>query len=656
MRLRVELEVAPEEVPLATELVALLRQLTDHVSMKTTDGNAAAASSLASTASRGPSPLPAAAAPSPTPSAPAPAAAATSSGPAPDLHHAASAPAIAGVAPAAAPAAPAMTFPAGTPPQQMMMQLIAASEYAEHPEQLARQLESIVEDPALGGPAQMFPVFVDVWSSIALNPNLPAEERSAVPFVLLLQSMGQQFRDKFRDRIMRDLLKHLTILRPINANRSEYYVHAEAFAALVSIEIVPIEGAIQTMCTLAKNPEKRGAAVTMLGKTVELAGHLIAEKVSAKTQEMMRTTVASITDETFHYDVEYINGTMGWTPGAAAPAASAARTLRPLRTIADGHGEMVFALAVDPAHQQFVSGGKDTFLRVWSQKGQPLQQLDLGDLYISAMDFHPRLSMLLASCINPQQQKLRLAGYTSGQPNGFGPKGLLQRDDMVAVAAVRALPESTGFLTGETILVDRAPAAVVRYWDMAAAPSFTALQPTQTFRGGQGALPTALRGVAGEAALFVSGDKEGGMLLWDLRSPANVGAFGAAGSKAHAAMITSIESGPGGLIVSGSTEKSVALWDVRQLAQPLSRVTADNMTVLKLALNPALNIVAVSAVNGLRLLDITNRAAPVLSAPLELVWPDGRKRATYHDVKWNESLNVLLAAGKDKLVDMYTLA
>lgn len=26
------------------------------------------------------------------------------------------------------------------------------------------------------------------------------------------------------------------------------------------------------------------------------------------------------------------------------------------------------------------AGGKDTFLRVWSQDGHPLQQLDLGDL------------------------------------------------------------------------------------------------------------------------------------------------------------------------------------------------------------------------------------------------------------------------------------
>lgn len=53
------------------------------------------------------------------------------------MHHAASAPAIAGAAPGVAPAAPAISFPPGTPLQQMMLQLIAASEYTEHPDQVS---------------------------------------------------------------------------------------------------------------------------------------------------------------------------------------------------------------------------------------------------------------------------------------------------------------------------------------------------------------------------------------------------------------------------------------------------------------------------------------------------------------------------------------
>jgi hypothetical protein len=83
------------------------------------------------------------------------------------------------------------------------------------------------------------------------------------------------------------------------------------------------------------------------------------------------------------------------------------------------------------------------------------------------MDFHPRLNMLLCTCINPGNQKLRLAAFMSGQQQGFGPKGTNSREDMVAVASVRALPETNGFLTGETVVVDNQPKPVVRFWDLA---------------------------------------------------------------------------------------------------------------------------------------------------------------------------------------------
>ena len=43
----------------------------------------------------------------------------------------------------------------------------------------------------------------------------------------------------------------------------------------------------------------------------------------------------------------------------------------------------------------------------------------------------------------------------------------------------------------------------------------------------------------------------------------------------------------------------------------------------------------------------------MLSAPVVAAWPDGRKRATYHDIRWNDS--VLYAGGKDKMIDIYSL-
>ena len=43
-----------------------------------------------------------------------------------------------------------------------------------------------------------------------------------------------------------------------------------AFAALVLIEFVPVGGATQTITALLKKPDNRCAAITMLGKTIEL--------------------------------------------------------------------------------------------------------------------------------------------------------------------------------------------------------------------------------------------------------------------------------------------------------------------------------------------------------------------------------------------------
>ncbi|KAI3433851.1 hypothetical protein D9Q98_003654 [Chlorella vulgaris] len=677
MKINITLEVAPNEVPLATELLAVLRQLTDHVAVTNTGEPAADTQSSATAAGVSPPQLQAAAGFSstpqhsgdnhlqhvhsgPPPPAAAPAGPATVSAVAPQLEQ---------QAVASAPAGLAMPFPRGTTPQQQMHALISACEFQENQEALAQQLEAVVMDPSLGGPAVLFPSFCSIWISLALNPNLPAEERSAVPFVTMLRFLGPQLQVRFRDYIMRHLVKHLTTARPLNANRGEYYVHAEAFAALVSIEIVPMEGAIKTMCTLAKTAEKRGAAVTMLGKTVELAGHMILEKVPRETQELMRSTVASIVDEDFRYDVEYINSSMGWAPGGggdgggahAAPAAQL-RQLVPVRSIAGYHTEPIFALAVDTAHQQFVTGGKDSYLQVWTQEGQPLQKLELGDQYISSLDFHPRLNMLLCSCVSHNtNNRLRLGGFISSQPNGFECKGFVTLAGTAAVATVRALPGTNGFLTGETVAAGQGQLAapVIRYWDMAAASSFEGAQPTQVFTG-HASIATALRGVAADAHTFASGDKDGSLLLWDLRAPQHVGTFGAADAtgrvKAHATMVTSIESS-GHLVISGSTDSSVALWDIRQMGQPpLAKAAAENMTVLKLALNNSQSTVAISAVSSMRLLDISNPTAPVLSEPVVAAWPDGQPRSIYHELKWNEPLGLLIAVGKDKLVDMFTLA
>ena len=137
----------------------------------------------------------------------------------------------------------------------------------------------------------------------------------------------------------------------------------------------------------------------------------------------------------------------------------------------------------------------------------------------------------------------------------------------------------------------------------------------------------------------------------------------------------------------------------RSPAAPLASVGTENTVVLKVAVNSSANLVAVSGMAGLFTLDLSSLAGPGGSmgartslppacphpclpacplhathpptAPLapalapvpppaltrvEPAWPDGSRRAAYHDVKWNEGRSLLYAAGKDKVVDVFALA
>jgi hypothetical protein len=113
--------------------------------------------------------------------------------------------------------------------------------------------------------------------------------------------------------VVAQVVKHLTLARPVDANRAEIIAQAEAFACLVSLEFVSVQGAhwhplppfggpanshgdlalvpsqllelthrfprarrlvrragaVNTLCTLLRDEKKRCAAVTMLGKTAE---------------------------------------------------------------------------------------------------------------------------------------------------------------------------------------------------------------------------------------------------------------------------------------------------------------------------------------------------------------------------------------------------
>lgn len=116
-------------------------------------------------------------------------------------------------------------------------------------------------------------------SAVLPPPTLPLgmlpQERSAVSFVLPLAHVSPDFKTRLRDAVIPNILKHLTIKRPPSQDRSEYYVHAEAFAALVSIELVAIQGALQVLVLVRLTLGCGWAGVCHAGEGVWRAGGVV---------------------------------------------------------------------------------------------------------------------------------------------------------------------------------------------------------------------------------------------------------------------------------------------------------------------------------------------------------------------------------------------
>ncbi|CAI5534162.1 unnamed protein product [Closterium sp. Naga37s-1] len=225
--------------------------------------------------------------------------------------------------------------------------------------------------------------FVAAFLHVVFETDLLAQKISVVPFMRLVPRLPDTAKVKMRDTLIPKILKFLTIKRPPDASRAEFFVHAEAFAALVHLEFVSIQGAVTTILTLLRKPDNRCtairpqlpvpvtslplpshhpttyatppgavttiltllrkpdnrcAAVTMLGKTVELcAPQLVAQGDPGKMEEL-RKAVLGLKEEAFRYDVNYVRDSLGWTDNpiatSPAPAATAAPPAIPPATAA----------------------------------------------------------------------------------------------------------------------------------------------------------------------------------------------------------------------------------------------------------------------------------------------------------------------------------
>ena len=571
--------------------------------------------------------------------------------------------------------------------QQVFADILRAAEYSDNPDQVAQQLEAMAWAPTenlahrqrLSDPT--FVAFIDAWNEVALDPTMLQQSRSAVPFAILLAPMSQGFKNGIRDAIIPVIFKHMAVKRPASTPRAEFYLQAEAFAGLASVDVIPLDGAVTTLGKMLKDPGQRAAAITTLGKMVELCAYAFPTKVQPATLGTIQEALSLADSEEFQYDINYIKETMGWnvppvgsshnqqqsqplTTLAISPLKTDSR-LQPLASL-PGHKDFIFSLAHDHVRRHVFTGGKDGSVFVWGDDGSQIQSFNFGDgLQVSSIDYHEGLgrAFVVAGPKGTNVPSATPVPYSisslTASPQGYIFDNSLRKDNQTS--GLCCLHETTGFITSESIPQPGGQSMpAVQFYDAGAGGSMSSLFPIQTFTG-HSEFVTAL-GKLQTPGTFASGDKTGRLLLWDLRQPQSTGVLGDISNPkqnspsplAASNIITTLESVGQHALLCGSTDRSVRLWDVRMPGQiALSSVNV-NQVVVRLAVAPGGKAAVVAGMPGLFILGLENEAAPTL-VPTVPVWQDGRSPQMYHDVKWNGDGSVLFAGGKNNSLDMFAV-
>ncbi|KAI8467135.1 MAG: quinon protein alcohol dehydrogenase-like superfamily [Monoraphidium minutum] len=643
MRFRVEVELADSEIPVATELLQVIRLLTEHVK-----GSQLVINGVAS-----------------------------SSGSALD----------AGAAPVAAAAPPAGAAPPAAPPaalpfkDQVRSVLMRVTPDGSNAEQVGAELASVLAGAyAAGGEEFMRALpeeFTEAFTGAAFDPALLAARRGSAAFVRVLAALpSEPYGKAVAPLVVRKTLGQVTKKRAEDAPRESFTLQAEAFATLAALGLVAnFDGALTSMERVLRKPECRAAALDTLCYFVQHAE----AKVAASKREVVQSllsAVESVADSRSANEVQFLRSKLyplagGGAPAAAAPAAGppvpvpvpaaapqqqqgppvpvpvpvpvpapatsgaaggapaavpasaqlVARQSLPMAAAPAGEGAeppSVFSLCYDASKQQLIAGGKDTPLTVMGPNGEILQQFPHPNLFVCAADTFPQHHMALAAMSSARDSgtPCSIAIYNT---NPWSARATISRTGIEMLACLRCLPGSNTFVTGESLKgAPGQPSAgeVVCMYDLGSAlQAGVNAQPLRTWREHQD-LVSCVSPVPGQPHIFVSGSRDQCIKLWDTRMEHSAGALVAAAAggsaAAHNHMVTCIDAAASEpLLVSSSLEGVVSAWDLRRMGgqpvtQPVMSVQVDGNAVLKVALSdsPYQRLAAIATTLGVYALDL----------------------------------------------------
>eukprot|EP00276_Gloeochaete_wittrockiana_P009937 CAMPEP_0184659534 /NCGR_PEP_ID=MMETSP0308-20130426/30021_1 /TAXON_ID=38269 /ORGANISM="Gloeochaete witrockiana, Strain SAG 46.84" /LENGTH=286 /DNA_ID=CAMNT_0027099429 /DNA_START=84 /DNA_END=944 /DNA_ORIENTATION=- len=153
--------------------------------------------------------------------------------------------------------------------------------------------------------------FVKVAQDILFSkPPATGQSNPAMYGILKLFSRLQisklEFGSSVANKLTRNIIAQLAKPRAPNADRNEFFPYVEAFAVGTQTELLKADGAVVMVNKWLKDEKNRCAAITMLGKTLEIAHTQLATKASQKNIQELIGLLPTITEEVFKYDLAYI--------------------------------------------------------------------------------------------------------------------------------------------------------------------------------------------------------------------------------------------------------------------------------------------------------------------------------------------------------------
>ncbi|KAA8491376.1 hypothetical protein FVE85_7797 [Porphyridium purpureum] len=131
-----------------------------------------------------------------------------------------------------------------------------------------------------------------------------------LPLIDVLCGIERGVQTQLKESLLRTCLNELSKDRAIDVDRFEIFAYADCFASFCFFGVVPLSAAIKTCLSMLQYTQRRSAAVTSLGKIVELCGDTIVQQLDAALMQQLLSTMHGIQDPELAYDVEYIVGNL----------------------------------------------------------------------------------------------------------------------------------------------------------------------------------------------------------------------------------------------------------------------------------------------------------------------------------------------------------